>query len=61
MNPQHERDLKDIRKAAHERHQEQLQFLLKHLLQGLDFYVALSVPLERLYHFLDVFERYYPD
>jgi hypothetical protein len=61
MNPQHQRDLTDIRTAAQQRNHEQLQFMLKRLLQGLDFYVALTVPLERLYQLLDTFERYYPD
>jgi hypothetical protein len=61
MNPQYARDITDIRAAAHERNQEQLQFMLKRLLQNLDFFVALSVPLERLYNFLPTFERHYPD
>ena len=61
MNPQHTRDLTDLRAAAAERNQEQLQFLLKRLLQSLNFFVALSVPVERLYNLLPTFERYYPD
>ncbi|MDQ7026894.1 MAG: hypothetical protein Q9P44_15200 [Anaerolineae bacterium] len=61
MNPQVQRDLSDIRKAAQERNQEQLQFMLKRLLQSLTFFTALSVPLEGLYHFLETFEQYYPD
>jgi hypothetical protein len=61
MNPQHARDITDIRAAAHERHQEQLQFMLKRSLQNLSFFVALSVPLERLYNFLPKFEQHYPE
>ena len=61
MNEQQKRDLNDIRKAAHERNQPQLQFLVKRLLQGMDYYVALSVPLERLHAYLPTFERDYPD
>lgn len=61
MNPQQQRDLKDLRAAAQTRQQEQLQFLLKRLLRSMDYYVALSVPLERLWHWLEIFESYYPD
>lgn len=61
MNPQHQRDLTDLRKAATDRDQAQLQFLLKRLLQHMDYFVALSVPLERTYDYIDIFESYYPD
>lgn len=61
MNPQHQRDLTDLRKAAAERDQAQLQFLLKRLLQHMDYFVALTVPLERAYEYIDIFESYYPD
>lgn len=61
MNDQQRRDLKDLRAAAQERNQEQVQYILKRLLQGMDYYIALSVPLERLQLFLDIFESYYPD
>lgn len=61
MNDQQRRDLKDLRAAAQERNQEQVQYTLKRLLQAMDYYVALSVPLERLQWFLDIFESYYPE
>lgn len=61
MVPQYQRDLADLRRAAHQRDQAQLQFILKRLLQQMDYYVALSVPLERAYDYLDIFESYYPD
>lgn len=61
MNKQQELDLRDMREAAHKRDQARLQFLLKRLLQSMDFYVALSVPMERAVAFLDIFESYYPE
>jgi hypothetical protein len=61
MTPQQERDLRDLRVAAKARDQQQLQFMVKRLLKGLDFYVALAVPLERMHQYLDIFESYYPD
>lgn len=61
MNTQQRLDLQDIRKAAQERNQQQLQFLLKRLLQGLNYYTALSVPLDCIREHLDTFERYYPE
>lgn len=61
MNEQQKRDLKDLREAAESRNQPQLQFLVKRLLQGMDYYVALSLPLERLHVYLPTFERDYPD
>lgn len=60
MNAQQIANIQNIRKAAQERNQEELQFLIKLLLQDLSYYVALSVPLERIYKFLDIFESYYP-
>lgn len=61
MTPQQQRDLTDLRAAAQARQQEQLQYLLKRLLGSMDFYIALSLPLERLWKWLDIFESYYPD
>jgi hypothetical protein len=61
MNDQQRRDLTDLRAAAQERNQERVQYLLKRLLQSMDYFVALSVPLERLQLFLDIFESYYPE
>lgn len=61
MNEQQKRDLKDLRVAAHERNQQQVQFLVKRLLQGIDYYMALSVPLECIHAYLPKFERDYPD
>lgn len=61
MTPQQQRDLTDLREAAHNRDQQQLQLMLKRLLQSMDFFVALAVPLEVTYRFLDIFESYYPD
>ncbi|MCA9912778.1 MAG: hypothetical protein KC496_05500 [Anaerolineae bacterium] len=60
MNPAQEQDLKDMRRAAQERDQYQLQFLLKRLLRGMEFYVALSVSMERASAFIDIFDSYYP-
>lgn len=54
-------DLQQFRAAAQSRDAEQCQFLLKKLLQMLSYYAALSIVLERLYHFLDIFESYYPN
>jgi len=61
MNAQQRVDLQDLRQAARDRNQEQMQYLLKRLLQDLSFFVALSIPLERIYSFLDIFESYYPE
>lgn len=61
MNDQQRRDLKDLRSAANRRDQEQVQFLVKRLLRSLDYFVALSVPLERAWQFIDIFESYYPE
>jgi hypothetical protein len=61
MTPQQQRDLIDLRRAAQARDQEQLQFVLKRLLRSLDYFVALSVPLDRAYRFVDIFESYYPE
>lgn len=61
MSPQLQRDLSDFRQAAQRRDPQQLHFLLKRLLQQLDYYPALAIVTERLYRFLDIFESYYPD
>jgi hypothetical protein len=61
MNTQERLDLEELRAAALQREQEQLQFLLKRLLQSLDYYMAVAVPLERIQAFLPVFESYYPE
>jgi hypothetical protein len=54
-------DLQQFRAAAQQRDAEQCQYLLKKLLQLLSYYAALSIMLERLHGFLDIFESYYPD
>lgn len=61
MNTQQRLDLQEMRKAAQERNQQQLQFLLKRLLQNLGYYTALSIPLDRILQFLDTFESYCPE
>lgn len=61
MNIQQRLDLQDMRETAHERNQQQLQFLLKRILQSLDYYMALSVPLDSIRNFLEIFEGYYPE
>lgn len=61
MNTQQRLDLQDMREAANKRNQQQLQFLLKRLLQSLNYYMALSVPLDSIRNFLEVFEDYYPE
>lgn len=61
MDTQQRLDLQDLRKEAQERNQEQLQFLLKRLLQRMEYYIALAVPLELIREFLPTFEAHYPD
>ena len=61
MNAAQQRDLTDLRQAAQERNHEQMQYMLKRLLQGVGYYPALGIVAERLYDFLDIFESYYPD
>lgn len=61
MDTQSRLDLVELRQAAEQREQEKLQFLLKRLLQSLDYYLALAVPLERIQAFLPIFEGYYPE
>jgi hypothetical protein len=61
MYTQQRLDLEDLRTAAQNREHEQLQFLLKRLLQSLDYYLALAIPLQRIQAFLPRFEEYYPD
>lgn len=56
-----QRDIDDLRRAAQERNQEQAQYLLKRLLQSLDYYASIAIVAERLYGFLDIFESYHPD
>lgn len=55
------RDLKDLRAAAQERNQQQLQYLIKRLLAQLEYYGALAVVVERVFNFVEFFESYYPD
>lgn len=55
------RDLSDLRQYAQARNHEQIQFVLKRLLQQMPFFYSLAVVLEVTYRFLDVFESYYPD
>ena len=54
-------DLAALRQAATERNPEQVQFLLKRLFLGMNFYRALAVAIERAFAFVETFERYYPD
>lgn len=61
MDTQARLDLAELRIAATQREQEKLQFLLKRLLQSLDYYMALAVPLERIQAYLPIFESYYPE
>ncbi|MEM9951317.1 MAG: hypothetical protein AAF846_06950 [Chloroflexota bacterium] len=61
MDTQQRLDLQELRTQAGKRNQEQLQFLLKRLLQRMEYYIALSVPLERIRTFLPIFELHYPD
>lgn len=56
-----QRDLKDLRFAAHTRNLEQAQFLLKRLLRDMSYYGAVALVVERLQGYLDLFESYYPD
>ena len=53
--------LQQLRNAAEARDPERCQFLLKTLFMQLDFYLALSVAIERARSFLETFETYYPD
>lgn len=53
--------LRQLRQAAEARDPERCQFLLKSLFLELEFYLALSVVIERAQSFLETFERYYPD
>ncbi|RMG85498.1 MAG: hypothetical protein D6712_09315 [Chloroflexi bacterium] len=54
-------DLAALRQAATERNPEQVQFLLKRLFLGMNFYRALAVAVERAFAFVETFERYYPE
>jgi len=53
-------DIAALRLAAEKREHDQAQFLLKRLLQQLDFLVALAVSIERAQAYLLTFERQYP-
>lgn len=61
MSEAQQRDLADLRVAAQARDLEGAQYRLKRLLQGMDYYRAIALVVERLYNFLDLFESYYPD
>lgn len=61
MNKQHELDLRALRQAADERDQEQLQFLLKRLMSGLEYFGAVALVTHQLVEFLPIFESYYED
>ena len=54
-------DLDALRKAAHDRDHEQIQYLLKRLVMRLPFYHALAIAVERAHAYAPTFERYYPD
>lgn len=56
----HAADIKALRLAAEQREHEQAQYLLKRLLQHLDFLIALAVPIERAQAYLPTFEHQYP-
>lgn len=53
--------LRQLRDAAEARDPERCQFLLKTLFMEMEFYLALSVVIERAQSYLETFERYYPD
>lgn len=53
--------LSQLRDAAEARDPERCQFLLKTLFMDLEFYLALSVVIERAQSFLETFELYYPE
>lgn len=61
MNEAQRRDLTDLRAAAEARQPEPCQFLTKRLLGQLSLYAALSVALEQVWRFVDLFESYYPE
>ncbi|GAB5490781.1 MAG: hypothetical protein Phog2KO_09960 [Phototrophicaceae bacterium] len=61
MDTQQRLDLEELHKAVGTRNQQQLQFLLKRLLQRMEYYIALAVPMERIREFLPIFEQEYPD
>jgi hypothetical protein len=61
MTEAQRRDLADLRAAARDRSPEQCQFLTKRLLGQLSLYAALSVVLEQVWRFVDLFESYYPE
>ena len=54
-------DLASLEGAARDRDPERAQFLLKRLFMGMNVYRALAVAVERVYAFVPVFERSYPD
>lgn len=53
--------LRQLRDAAEARDPERCQFLLKTLFMKMEFYLALSVVIERAQSFLETFEHYYPN
>lgn len=55
-----QQDLDALREAARGRHADQCQFLLKKLMLSLEFYIGLSVAVERAHKSLHVIERHYP-
>ena len=61
MNITTQSDLEQFRFAIRQRDTEQKQYLLKKLLQELDFYIALAVALEPIHRYLEHFEQDYPD
>lgn len=61
MKTQERLDLQALQEAVATRDHEKIQFQVKRLLQRMDYYVALSVPLERLQAFLPTFEASYPE
>lgn len=60
MNEAQRRDLADLREAAQARDDEKCRFLTKRLLGQLSLYAGLSVALEQMWQFIDIFESYYP-
>lgn len=61
METQQRLDLEVLYEAIEARNHEKIQFQMKRLLQRMTYYVALTVPLERLQAFLPRFEAAYPD
>ena len=53
--------IETLRRAAHERDADTLQFTLKQVFQKLDFVVALGIAAEQAYRYVDTFEQYHPE